>query len=169
MVVGPMGDLSSKADAVEALYKKDPKSAISIIIDSPGGSVFGSMPLLQAVERVRSRGTAVICAVTGQAMSMALHLMASCTKNFIMPTSLLMYHPVSMSMSRVRLTEETSKEIYKQLNIISNYLDKKLRRRLGISEELFNEYHRGEFIQYGFDFVDHAPGFSELIIDIRFK
>ena len=164
-----MGDLSKQAKEVMALSETSPKTPIYILIDSPGGSVLDSMPLLQAVERVKTRGSRVFCAVQSKAMSMAMHLMASCSKNYILPTSLLMYHSVSVSYFMINLTEDSSRELYTQLKIIGDYLDTKLRKRLGVSEKVFTEYWRGEYVQFGHDFIDHAPGFAKLVQDIRIK
>lgn len=168
-VLGEMVDLRKHAEHVMTLSEVSPKTPIHILIDSPGGSVFGSMSLLQAVERVKTRGTKVICTVQGMAMSMAMHLMAACSENYILPTSLLMYHPVSVSYFQVRLTEDSSRELHTQLKIIGDYLDTKLRKRLGVSEKLFTEYWRGEYVQFGHDFIDHAPNFAKLVHDIRIK
>jgi len=168
-VVGVMRDLRPLGNKVLKLADTNPKQAINIIIDSPGGSVFGSMPLLQAVERAKSRGVVVNCVVTGKAMSMAMHLMAACSKNYILPSTLLMYHPVSVNLFDVRLTEDGAREIYTQMKIIGDYLDTKLRLRLGISEQLYLEFWRGEYIQFGHDFMKHAPKFATMVSDVRVK
>ena len=146
------------------------KKPVYIVIDSPGGSVIGGLPIITAIDRLNSRGIEVNCVVDGMAMSMATHILAACTNRYALPTSLIMWHPIAINLMFARLTEKSAAQIKTQLTLLSKYLDTRLRSKLRISKETFQKYNEGEYIVFAHTLDKSiAPRFLTLVDDIRVK
>ena len=143
------------------------KKPIYVTIDSYGGNVLGGVEFIQAIDRVRSRGIKVKCVVTGASMSMATHILAACSHRYALPTSLIMWHPMAISVSFARLTEVNTDQMNQQLQLLSRYLDVRLRSALGISEAKYRKYEKGEYIMFAADIKRRvAPDFLSIVEDV---
>lgn len=166
-IFGPINDLEYESKELIRMGNNS-KNPVFVVIDSPGGSVIAGVKFIQAIDRVRSRGVPVYCAVTGMAMSMATHILAACSYRYALPTSLIMWHPMAISVMMARLTEKSSGQLNKQFKLLSKYLDERLKKALQISEEKYREYEEGEYIMFGYDLNNKvAPKFLRLVSDIR--
>lgn len=144
------------------------KKPIYVTVDSYGGNVLGGVGFIQAIDRVRSRGIKVKCVVTGAAMSMATHIFATCSHRYAFPTSLIMWHPMAISVAFARLTEINTDQMNQQLKLLSRYLDVRLRTTLGISEAKYRKYEKGEYIMFAADIKKRvAPDFLSIVEDVR--
>ena len=149
-VVGPIRDLQASADAVLALSEAS-SDRIFIKLDTYGGSVIGGLKLIQAIERAKTRGVRVVCYVENASMSMGTHIMAACSKNYVLESSLIMWHPVSISFMMVRITPDDAKRLHEGMELLVGFLEKKLKARLGLSDEDYEYYHKNEHIIPGVD------------------
>lgn len=166
-VVGRIVDL--KSTSTELLHLgNESNEKITIIIDSYGGGVVTGLEFIQAMDRVRSRGVTLDCVVMSAAMSMATHILAHCDNRYAFRTSLIMWHPISVSFTLVRLTEKSTEQIKTQLSLLSKYLEKTLKAVLGINEKEYNKYHENEYIVLA-DTLENeiAPAFLTIVDDVR--
>ena len=168
-VVGPIKDLRKQANRLLEFSEANNKP-VYVVINSLGGDIVGGLPLITAIDRVKSRGIKVSCVVDGMAMSMATYILAACSTRYALPTGLIMWHPVASSLVVTRLTEKTSQQIKTQLTLLSEYLDNRLRRSLGINKTKFEEYNEGQYIVFANDLNKKiAPRFLKIVKDIRTK
>jgi len=166
-VDGPVKNLTSQADALLEMAEKN-KKPVFVVINTYGGSVFGGLPLIRALEQLEHRGVPTVCVVTDAAMSMGMHIFASCRHRFAFRTSLLMWHPASISLMFARVTEKKAEQWRVQLRLITKYLEDKLKDRLQISEETYKNYHENEYIVPGATLkAEVAPRFFKLVDDVR--
>lgn len=141
---------------------------VTILIDSNGGSVIGGLQFIRAMDRAKSRGVVLNCVVTGHAMSMAMHILGNCQKRFALPTSLLMWHPAYVS-GFIILTEDRARQYGDQLRLLTEYLEKRLKKALGLKESTYNRHYKGEYIMLAADLKKLTPKFITLVSDIRRK
>ena len=168
-ISGPIKNLRVEANKMLKMADTS-KNPISVVIDSPGGNVIGGLPLITAIDRIRSRGIQVNCVVDGMAMSMATHIIAACSNRYAMPTSLIMWHPIAINLMYARLTVKSTHQVKTQLVLLSKYLDTRLRLALGLKKAKFLEYHEGEYILFAETLEKKvAPKFLTLVSDIRTK
>ena len=166
-ISGPIKNLSKHSKRMLKLSENNKKS-IYVIIDSYGGNVLGGVEFIQSIDRVRSRGIRVKCVVTGASMSMATHILAACSHRYALPTSLIMWHPMAISVAFARLTEVNTEQMNQQLQLMSRYLDLRLRSALGISESKYRKYEKGEYIMFAADIKKRvAPDFLSIVEDVR--
>ena len=96
LVVGEItGDMADTF--VQALEKaaSDKAPFITVTIDSPGGSVYAGLRMLDAIRNAERAGTSVICTADGIAASMAAVLLENCTSRLMTKRSAIMFHGVS--------------------------------------------------------------------------
>lgn len=168
-VVGPIENLRKQSAKILRLSEES-KKPIYVLVNSFGGSVFAGIGFVQAIDRVKTRGVKVKCVVTGSAMSMATHILSACSHRYALPTSLIMWHPMAMYAMFIKLTEENTGHMNRQFKLLSEYLDKRLKTTLGISEKKYREFEKGEYIMFGVDLRNKvAPKFLKIVEDVRFK
>lgn len=88
--------LLEQAKKIRSLAVKS-KKPIYIIINSPGGGVYGGYMFIDAMHDVQSRGIEIRCFVGSIAMSMAFNILMECDSRYSYENSLLMFHPVRVS------------------------------------------------------------------------
>ena len=87
-----------------------------------------------------------------------------------MPTSLIMWHPMAMYAMFIKLTKKNTGQMNKQMKLLSDYLDERLKTALGISEKKYREFEEGEYIVFAHDLDSKiAPAFLNLVDDVRVK
>lgn len=67
---------------------------ITIVIDSPGGSVFEGLQFIQQIRNAQANGTEVRCVGTGKVISMAYFIFTACDTRYAMPDSIMLFHPI---------------------------------------------------------------------------
>ena len=164
---GVIYNLQKQSKSIIEWTKKN-KDPIFVIINSTGGSVIDGITFMQAIDRVKARGVKVYCIVTGMAMSMATHILSACNYRYAMPTSLVMWHPMAVNASSLKLTIKTTGHLNKQMKLLSTYLDKRLKAALNISEKKYREFEEGEYIVFAYDLKTKiAPKFLSIVKDLR--
>lgn len=91
-IVGPIMDMNDTVAQIYALDRKDPKSPIYLIIDSPGGSVMEGGKVISAIEGVTAPVNTVCAELCA---SMAAYVHSYGATRYITGNSMLMYHDYS--------------------------------------------------------------------------
>jgi ATP-dependent protease ClpP protease subunit len=90
---------------------------VLMYIVSPGGSVLAGNNLIQYMNYLRHQGKTMTC-IADQAASMAFSIFQECDNRYVMPTSILMQHQMSVGLedqyenlkSRIKLLEAINKQ-----------------------------------------------------------
>lgn len=87
-----VGELTDReGDLTERLLDVEPGGNCILYIDSPGGSAYTGMSLMSLI---RLRSLQVTGIVTGECSSAALWPFAACTQRFVLPMSVMLFHPM---------------------------------------------------------------------------
>lgn len=153
-----VGDLSENdTDISEKLLGVPPGSACILYINSPGGSAYTAISLMNLI---RLRGLRVTGIVTGECSSAALWPFAACTRRLVTRYSVLLFHPMKwQSEEHVRLAEAT--EWARHFGELEEDMDHLLADLLGLPyEKLVRWIRPGSYVS-GRTFA--AAGLAELI------
>lgn len=98
-VKGPISSqtLAPVQRKMEELLTSPDRSAVNVIINSPGGEVLSGMSLVNKVLALKERGIDVDCYVLDMAASMAFQLFTQCTNRYALNNSYLLWHGVRTS------------------------------------------------------------------------
>lgn len=141
------------------------KAPITILIDSPGGSVIAGMRFIQAMEIAKVRRVKLNCVVTGHAMSMGIHILAGCNNRYVFNHSLLLTHPASF-FAFGSINEEKARVMADQLQFLTEFLDAKLFKTVGVSRSTYNYWYKNELVLSGAYVAKKAPDFVTVIHNI---
>ena len=142
------------------------RAPITILIDSPGGSVIAGMRFIQAMEVAKVRRVKLNCVVTGHAMSMGIHILAGCTNRYVFNHSLLMTHPASYLVFG-SVNEEAARVMADQLKFLTEFLDAKLFNTVGVSRRTYDYWYKNELILSGAFVAKKAPKYVTVIHNLR--
>jgi len=129
----------------------------TFFIDSPGGSPYCAISLMNLLLMRRIQGTAI---VTGECSSAALWPFAACTRRIVTPYSVLLFHPMKwQSEEHVGLAE--AREWARHFGELETEMDHLLARLLGIEwDELRKWMTPGRYLS-GRDLVE--AGLAEMM------
>lgn len=99
-LVGVVGEREIDEGLAELkLYASGEKKTnqVTLLINSPGGSVDTMHELSKAMDEIRARKTEVRCVVGSMAASAAFMILLHCDTRYAFPDSLLLYHPPALS------------------------------------------------------------------------
>ena len=99
-----VGDLTeNESDLYDKLLAVEPGGECILYFDSPGGSAYAAIALTSLILLRGLRATGV---VAGECTSAALWPLAACSKRFVTPFSVLLFHPMKwQSEEHVGLSE----------------------------------------------------------------
>lgn len=92
------------AQKIEKLSRMSNKP-ITMLINSPGGSVGIGMAIIDAMTVAKKRGVRFYCLTGVLAASMGFNILAECDFRYALPNAKLLFHPVSISTQRSRVQE----------------------------------------------------------------
>jgi ATP-dependent protease ClpP protease subunit len=153
-----VGDLTdNEGDLTEKLLAVEPAGECVMYIDSPGGSPYCAISLMSLM---LLRGLRVTGIVTGECSSAALWPFAACTRRFVTPYSVLLFHPMKwQSEEHVGLAEAA--EWARHFGSLEGEMDQLLAELFGVSLDKMNEWiHPGRYIT-GKELA--AAGLAEMI------
>ena len=159
------GSILKVAEAVSQLPAGD---TVHLVIDSPGGQVYPGMQLSQALDAARTRGSRVSCYVLKMAASMAFQFLAHCDDRYVMANSLLLWHPVRVSVGMgARFTPRAASQLAADLRRVEDYLVMDLRTSFKLDQDQFLEHYHAETLHFGADLKRLTPGWVQLVVDIQ--
>ena len=142
-----VGDLTdNEADLTDKLLSIEPGGACTMFIDSPGGSPYCAMSLMSLI---LMRGLRVTGVVTGECSSAALWPFAACTRRFVTPFSVLLFHPMKwQSEEHVGLAEAA--EWARHFGHLEGEMDRLLAELFGLPADRMAQWiHPGRYVTGG--------------------
>lgn len=135
-VLGPVNPVSFMmlADYLDNAGKAN-AAAVTIHINSPGGSVISALAIMQAIENA---GRPVHCIVDGMAASAAFVILQACTTRVGSKRSLLMIHEASVS-GEIGGGVNEFINVIEFLRVINATMVTHCAARMGLSEAAFAE------------------------------
>lgn len=116
---------------------------VAILVNSPGGSVDAGQLFIQAIKQLRSRGVKVICVSGVLAASMGFQILAHCSTINVLPSTLLLFHPVRIS-GQAGFTADMLDYYSTQIKLIEAEMVKDLRARFKFSDSYFSLHFQME-------------------------
>lgn len=162
LVEGEIRDLKEQSKKLMELAVQD-SAPIYVFIDSYGGSVIAGGMFIQAIDRVKSYGVEVRCVVEGVAASMAMHIFANCSKRYAFETSLLLWHPAYRYVRGAAITEKVAERISKQIKLLTELYEMRLKKALALKDEVYYEYYYNEYFVTAWRLNKLTPSFMQII------
>jgi len=158
---------ASLASQISSLAQDKGATNIDIIINSPGGSIVAGMFIVSAIERVKSRGVVVRCAVPRFAASMAFQILSHCSERYILPQAFVLWHPPRVALMYAIITPEAARGLLASLADWENVLVTQLKKQMNINSRKFKSYYNAEKLVLGSELVEITEGFATVVDDIR--
>lgn len=157
---------------VNALYAGNQIAALSetkgdiwMVINSPGGSVTTGLFTVSAMDLARARGRKINCVVPGLAASMAFHMLTHCDERYVLPKTLLLWHPVRAGV-RGSLTPTEARLLADDLERTEKSLIEDIFTQLGVSKQVFMYHYNAETLFLATQLDEIAPGFLTIVDDV---
>jgi ATP-dependent protease ClpP protease subunit len=156
----------AKADQIEKLSAAGVKE-ITLIINSPGGSVVPGIMFIDAMEVAKARGTQITCMVTNVAASMAMHILGHCSTRYALPHSFLLWHPAKISVFMASLSAKDLEAAATALHLLEDELNDELLESLQINEEIFWYCYGAELLIPAIRLQEMTPSFIKIVKDVK--
>jgi ATP-dependent Clp protease protease subunit len=122
-----------------------------LYINSPGGSVMAGLEIINYIKSLQQRSKKVIC-IAHNAISMAFVIFQYCSERYILESSTLMQHQMSLGVQG-KLYDINSRLTY--INSLETKLNQDQSKRLNISEEKFMQKIQHDWWLYSDDIITH--------------
>ena len=122
---------------------------IYIYIDSTGGSVLDGEKIIQYIQFKKNNKHTILC-IANHAYSMAFHIFQHCSTRFVIPTSILMQHQMSLAISG------QLKNIKNYITMIDSINTKYIEyesKKLGLTTADFNNKIETDWWMYSNDII----------------
>lgn len=145
----------------ELLMRDRPPSHISIVIDSPGGSVYAGFRFLAQMKSLQGKGTRIDCYVPGLAASMAFHILTHCDRRVVLEESALLWHRARIFVMFGTLTAPASSAVARDLQSIDDHILNDVRSVLkkDMSDADISYHFEHETLHIGQRLCNSAPNF----------
>lgn len=157
-VYGEIGD-NSDSIAKKILYLGESSSPITILINSPGGSVVSGSEIIAAIESA-SGPVNTVCVELCASMAAIIHSYG--THRYMLNHSILMFHPATASV------EGEVGKMNSRLTFLKRYVDKmnaNIARRAGLTNQQFESLWQ---VEHWVDAQDATnEGFNDAIVFVR--
>jgi ATP-dependent Clp protease protease subunit len=122
---------------------------IYIYINSPGGEVIAGLEIINYIKSLQQRSKNIIC-ICHNAMSMAFTIFQFCSKRYILYSSTLMQHQMSLSVEG-KLYDINSRISY--INTLESKLNKDQAERLNMTTDNFVRLTQNDWWLYSDDII----------------
>jgi ATP-dependent Clp protease protease subunit len=136
--------LLSKLNSIENKH-----NTIYLYINSPGGSVIAGLEIINYIKSLQSRSKQIIC-IAHNAMSMAFVILQYCSERYILYSSTLMQHQMSLGV-KGKLYDINSRMSY--INIMENKMSQDQATRLNLTLDDFNKLIQNDWWLYSEDII----------------
>ncbi len=157
------GNALDMAAQVIGLAEKS-KKPISIVINSPGGSIYVGLQLMSAIDVVQKRGVKVRCFVPVIAASMAFQILSVCDERYTLQYSLLLFHPARAPLMGSYTYDELEYQ-GAQLRQLDNKLKNDLAKRIGMPRKEFDYHYQHETLWLAPDLSARTDDFFTIVAD----
>lgn len=138
------GEILEVASKIDTMSRQN-REPINIVINSPGGSVFAGLQLVEAIHIAQARGVPVHCAVTTLAASMAFIILGECNQRFVFANSLLLFHPASVGIMFGNIKAEDAEMIAENLNSVNQDMSQLMKTAMGVDDIFAELWYRKHF------------------------
>ena len=134
--------------------EKIEKKSIYIYINSPGGSVHEGEKIIQYMEYKKHTNYTLLC-IAHRAHSMAFHIYQHCTHRYVLPSSTIMQHQISLEINGQLQNIQNYIKTIEQINQRFIEIESK---KLKISKDLYKSRISTDWWLYGNEIVDEKAG-----------
>jgi ATP-dependent protease ClpP protease subunit len=153
-----VGDLTTAAaELSDKLLEVPPGEACILYFDSPGGSPYTAISLMNLL---LMRGIQATGIVTGECSSATIWPLAACKRRIVTPLSVLLFHPMKWQ-SEENVGIEEAVEWARHFGQLEEEMDRLLAQLLGISPERLAPWMKPGRYVTGKEFA--AAGLAELV------
>ncbi len=141
-----VGSLDEVQDALQKWSADGSGKPISLVVDSPGGSVVAGFWFVNRMEEARGRGVKINCFVPNLAASMAFQILMHCDSRQVLEKSFLLWHPVRVSVggfSGEPMTAASALELFERLHPVDVQIYAEIWRVMHVDRS--NSYIRYHF------------------------
>jgi len=140
----------SSSRLLSKLYSIENKhNVLYLYINSPGGNVIAGLEIINYIKSLQSRSKKIIC-IAHNAMSMAFVIFQYCSERYILYSSTLMQHQMSLGV-KGKLYDINSRMSY--LNSLENKLNQDQATRLQLSVDNFTKLIQNDWWLYSEDIL----------------
>lgn len=142
------------------------KEDISIVINSPGGSVFAGMQFVGAMRLAQERGITIRCLVPMAAASMAFIIFNECDERYSLQQALFLWHGVRVGLMGT-YTVQDMHVILRSLVRFTQDFDEVLMRELKLDKkEFYYHYHNNSWIPAR-KLRNLSPDYMTIVDDVK--
>jgi ATP-dependent protease ClpP protease subunit len=159
-ISGPITDRSMQP-VQSALVRMagESKEPITIVLDSPGGSVIAGTSFLNQMYLAQSQGITINCYVLDMAASMAFQILTQCDSRKALHTSYLLWHGVRVGVMMAIITEEAARSLLIDLRRFNVMIYDQLNAALPMKRSEIRKHFLAETLWPGKQLAAAAPGF----------
>ena len=149
-----------KLNAIETKH-----DTLYLYINSPGGDVLAGFEIINYIKSLQERSKQIIC-ISHNAMSMAFAIFQYCTQRYILYSSSLMQHQMSLQ-AKGKLYELNNRMRY--LNTIEHKINQDQANRLNMSVANFTQLIQNDWWLYGEDILHQKAADKMVSIHCAFE
>lgn len=154
--------LAQQIDSLAAKSDAD----IDILINSPGGSVYAGMTIVDSMRAAKERGISFRCVSGVMAASMAYIILAECDERYALPNARLLFHPMSIS-TRGTPVQDLLFDLVESVKE-ERLIIKRLIEQTGLPSKLFMSHYRAETFWAASALYRATSGkFLNLVMDVQ--
>lgn len=150
------------AATAKLLASKSVPKQLSLVLNSPGGSVVAGNIFITQIKALQGRGVQVSCYVANIAASMAFHILLHCDNRYSLHESFLLWHRARIMMGGMfgePMTGPQLNVLAKQLLTLDEHIYNDIRKILGGSEEYLRFHFEAETLHVGEQLAQDRPDF----------
>lgn len=151
----------------ELLDMSKSSDKLTLLINSPGGSVLAGLQFIDTMELLKSRGVTLRCVVPNLAASMAFIILAHCDERYTLPSAILLFHPAKVGCFMCSMSAEELLYAGSRLQEMESYQDNDLINRLNVSKDFYFYHKVKETIWLAYVFQSKIPGFITVVSDVQ--
>ncbi len=161
---GPIsgGTIAPLHKELAAILRADGRAPVTLVINSPGGSVIAGMSFVNLMVAVRERDIDINCYVLDVAASMAFQVLTQCTHRYALPTSFLLWHGVR-TQTQAPITAASALSLAEDLRRLDDVIRMQLEGSLDMAAEDIRYHFERETLWSGLGLHDADPHFIKLM------
>ncbi len=135
---------------------------ITLVLDSPGGSVAEGLLFIQQMSQAKAAGKTIRCIGTGKVISMAFYIYSECDSRFALNDTLLLWHPIRIFFMGV-LTAQKADTISTDIGNLERPMAERMRSRMEAPEDYFYNHFYRETLHRGESLAADLPNFLTIV------
>lgn len=158
-------DFASKINELSIESSKE----ITMLINSPGGSVATGMIMVDSMRQAKARGVKFRCLSTVLSASMAYIILAECNDRYAFSNTLLLWHEISLSVRGAKVRDLFN--ILPPILELQARVDSDLKEFMHVSDGFYQKHSKSETMWTAAELIDNLDnnGFIKLIDRADFK